>query len=113
VISPLNSDRAVTALWDFADAFVWTAVTALAVVDWAETIEPSAGYEKAPPAEGAVFGGETTTGVATALAAGGETLIAQAVAAAPGACAGPTAPADPNVSRARGRSSARQRRTVT
>ena len=47
VISPLNRDRAVTTLSELAAAFAWTAVVALAVVDCAETMEPSEGYANA------------------------------------------------------------------
>jgi len=110
VISPLKSESAVTTLDDFAAAIVVTLVVALAVTDCAETIDPSAGYWKTPPATGAWFGGEATAGVDAAFAFGSETLIPHAVAAPVGACAGPDAPADPKASSATGRSSARRRR---
>jgi hypothetical protein len=113
VISPAKSEIPVTTLSAFAAAFRVTVVVAAAVVDCADTAEPSDGYANAPPADGAAFGGEETDGVAPPDAFGTDTLIAHAVAAAPGVRAGPCAPAEPNRSRAAGASSARRRRTVT
>ena len=92
VIAPPRIERPVTVLAAFADAFFGTAVVADAVVDCAETIEPSAGYANAELVEGAGFGGEETD-VVVDPPAGVVILIASAVAAAPGFEAGPCASA--------------------
>src|SRR3954451_13285002 len=108
VISPLKIERLVTTLSAWAAATVVTDVLALAVIDPARTIEPSEGNEKLP-ADGPLCGGEVTDGEAAELAFAGETLIAQAVADAPGFCAGPPASAEPKARSASGRSSTRRR----
>src|SRR4051794_4344865 len=108
VISPLKIERPVTTLSARAAATVVTDVVALAVMEPARTTEPSDGNEKLP-AEGLLCGGEVTEGEAAELAFAGETLIAHAVADAPGFCAGPPASAEPNARSASGRSSTRRR----
>src|SRR3954454_12251390 len=111
VISPLKIESPVTTLSARAAAFRCTSVSALAVDDVAETIEPSAGYAKLSTA-GAADGGETTADVPAAVPPAGVTWTPQAVAVAPGGCAGPSAPAEPIRSRVGTRSRARRRRTV-
>ena len=97
-----------TTLSACAAATVVTAVVALAVIDPARTIEPSEGKVKLP-ADGAAVGGDVIDGEAAELAFAGETLIAHAVAVAPGLCAGPPASAEPKARSASGRSSTRRR----
>ena len=97
-----------TTLSACAAATVVTAVVALAVIDAARTIEPSEGKVKLP-ADGAAAGGDVIDGEAAELAFAGETLIAQAVAVAPGLCAGPPASAEPKARSTSGRSSTRRR----
>jgi hypothetical protein len=108
VISPLKIERLVITLSACAAATVVTAVVAFAVIEPARTIEPSDGKMKLP-ADGAVCGGDVIDGEAAGLAFAGATLIAHAVADAPGLCAGPPASAEPKARSASGRSSARRR----
>src|SRR3954468_22323025 len=108
VISPLMIERLVTTLSARAAATVVTVVVALAVIEPARTIDPSEGKVKLP-AEGAESGGDVIDGDAAELAFAGETLIAQAVADAPGFCAGPPASAEPKARSASGRRSTRRR----
>ena len=109
VISPPKSETPVTTLSAFADAFCSTVVTADAVVDCADSTEPSVGKPKTPPTAGLVFGGDETAVVLAPPAAGVVILIASERADAPGACAVPCASADPKASRASGRSRTRRR----
>jgi hypothetical protein len=108
VISPLKMRRLVITLSAFAAATVVTEVVALAVIDPAETIEPSDGNVKLP-ADGPPCGGDVTEGEAAALAFAGETRIAHAVAVAPGLLAGGAPSAEPNASSASGRKRRRRR----
>jgi hypothetical protein len=101
----------VTVLSALADAFFGTAVTADAVADCAETIEPSAGYANAEPAEGPAFGGDETASVAEPPV-GAVMRIASAVAFAPGPPDGPWAAADPKASRAGISANRAKRRTA-
>src|SRR3954451_3204175 len=110
VISPLKIEMPVTTLSARAPAFLLTSVVAFAVDDDARTIVPSDGYPKLSTA-GLAAGGETTVDVPTLVPPAGDTWTPQAVAAAPGVRAGPTAAAGPIRSRVTGSSRAR-RRTV-
>jgi hypothetical protein len=108
VISPFKIERLVITLSACAAATVVTEVEALAVIEPARTIEPSPGKMKLP-AEGAACGGDVTEGEAAELAFAGDTLIAHAVAEAPGLCAGLPASAEPKASSANGSRSTRRR----
>ena len=84
VISPLNSDSWVMSASAFADAFVATAVVAVAVVEAALTTEPSAGKANAEVVTGCAAGGDADVAVAVTGWFGTAIRIAYALAAAPG-----------------------------
>jgi hypothetical protein len=112
VISPLKSDTCVASASAFADAFLTTALVALAVVDAAFTIDPSAGKTNDAVVTGAETGGEEDVPVAVACWLGIAIRIAYALAVAPGELVLSPALVETNARSARRSGSARRRRTA-
>jgi hypothetical protein len=108
----LNSDSCVTTASAFADAFVVTAVVALAVVDDAVTTEPSAGNAYPPVVTGCPAGGDDDVAVAATGWFGTTIRIAYALAVAPGDPVTSPALVETNARRASRAGRAKRRRTA-
>ncbi len=112
VISPLKSDSWVTSASAFAAAFFVTAVVAVAVVEAAPTIDPSAGKANPAVVTGCAAGGDADVAVAVTGWFGAAIRIAYALAEAPAEPAPSPALVETNA-RAASRSGSAKRRQRT